>query len=99
MIKITNLEESGKKSIAINIKIPGSEHPDMMIILCKKGYIMCGYLNMQIAEKLEDTAVIIGGANLEDIINGKATAITKKAYEIGIRIGMFGKEIIKVLEQ
>ena len=48
------LKVAGKTVQGLLIREPGGEgHPNMLILLCEKGYIMCGYLNKEAADKFE----------------------------------------------
>ncbi len=93
MIKIEQVEVNGKTLQGIAIQAPGGEgHPNMLVMQGKKGYIMCGYLNMETAEKVGDAAAVIGGSCFEELLENPVKAVSKAAAELGIAVGMSGAE-------
>ncbi len=72
---------------------------NLILIKADKGFIMCGYLDIETAEKLNDAACVVKGVNsFEDMLNAKIFKATTKAKEIGIKEGMSGREALKILE-
>lgn len=93
MIQIEKLEVNGQTVEGLRICEPGGEgHPNMLMILCRKGYVMCGYLNMAAAEGFDDAAVIVGGSCFEETLANPVKAVSAKAAELGITVGMTGAE-------
>ena len=71
------------------------EHAPLLVIRAEKGFVMCGYLNMDIANKLGDVAVRVTGVNsFEDVLNTKAVDVSESAKDIGITVGMKAKEAL-----
>lgn len=100
MVNVELLQVCGQTIQGISIKEPGGEgHPDMLILLCKKGYIMCGYLNEGTAEKFGDAAAIISGSNFEEVLENPVKAVTPEAEKLGIVVGMKGTEAVMKLNQ
>lgn len=98
MIQIEMLNVAGKAVQGLRIQEPGGNgHPNMLILLCEKGYIMCGYLNKEAADKFEDAAAVVGGSTFEEILANPVKAVTKKAEELGIEIGMSGAQAVEKL--
>lgn len=92
-MQIELLNVNGQAVQGICIKAPGGEgHPNMLVLLCKKGYIMCGYLNQGAAEKFGDAAAIISGSNFEEILANEVKAVTPEAAALGVEVGMTGAE-------
>ncbi|MFN3527815.1 MAG: YunC family protein [Candidatus Altarchaeaceae archaeon] len=92
MIEINKIEN------CIGIKIDMG-NANLLIIKGKKGYIMCGYLNIETANKLNDVACIVKGVkNFDDVLNSEIVEISEKAKEIGIKVGMKGKDVLKFIE-
>ena len=70
----------------------------LLVIRAKKGFVMCGYLNMSIAEKLGDAACIVTGVDtFDDVLIAKVVKVSQKAIELGVMEGMTGKEALDVL--
>ncbi|MCQ2561757.1 MAG: DUF1805 domain-containing protein [Clostridia bacterium] len=96
MIKIDRININGADAEGIFIQNPGG-HANMIVIQCKKGYLMCGYLNMATAEKLEDVAVLVGGADFEAVLANPIKGMTPAAAALGVKEGMTGAEAAAVL--
>jgi len=59
---------------------------------------MCGYLNMETAEKLGDAACMVRGVKtVDDLLNAKIVEMTSKAKQFGIEMGMTGRETLEKL--
>ncbi len=79
---------------ALGLKIE-MEHAPLLVIRAGKGFVMCGYLNMDVANKLGDTAVRVTGVkSFEDVLNAKAMDVSDAAKKLGITIGMTAKEAL-----
>ncbi len=71
------------------------EHAPLLVIRAGKGFVMCGYLNMDVANKLGDAAVRVTGVkSFEDVLNAKAVDVSEAAKKLGITIGMPAKEAL-----
>lgn len=93
MLQIEMLKIGDKTIQGIHIASPGGKgHPHMLILLAEKGYIMCGYLNREAAENFGDAAVVISGSTFEEILENPVKAVTREASDLGIKIGMTGRE-------
>jgi len=70
----------------------------LLVIRAQKGFVMCGYLNMTIADKLGDAACMVTGVDtFDDIMNSKVIKVSLKASELGIEEGMTGREALDIL--
>ncbi len=93
MIETRELELEGKKILGLKADLPKAP---LVILIASKGYIMCGYLNLDTAEKLGQAAAVVRGVNsFEDILEGNVTAVTSQARKLGVVEGMPGKDAIK----
>ncbi len=71
------------------------EHAPLLVIRADKGFVMCGYLNMDVANKLGDAAVRVTGVkSFDDVLNAKAVDVSEAAKKLGITIGMPAKEAL-----
>ena len=94
-----------KKIIREIIKIDGNSieaitaklgKANMIFAVADKGYVMCGYLNMDIAEKLEDTACVVTGVKtVQELLDKPVVKVTKKAKELGIAVGISGGDALR----
>jgi len=79
----------------IRVSLPNA---NLILLLGKKGFVMCGYLNLEAAEKLGDAAAIVTGVStIEEALNADVKKVTSKARELGVREGMSGEEALKLL--
>lgn len=100
MVNIEQLAINGTAAQGILIQAPGGEgHPNMIVVECKKGYLMCGYLNLDAAEKFGDAAVLVGGADFNAVLANPIKGMTSAAKEAGVKEGMTGAEAAAVLNQ
>lgn len=98
MMNIEMLNVNGQTVQGLRIVAPGGEgHPNMLVILCKKGYVMCGYLNAEAADKFGDAAAIVGGSCFEETLANPVKAVTKAAEALGVEIGMTGAQAVEKL--
>jgi len=71
------------------------EHAPLLVIRAAKGFVMCGYLNIEVANKLGDVAVRVTGVkSFEDMLNAKAVDVSEAAKKLGITIGMPAREAL-----
>lgn len=71
------------------------ENAPLLVIRAGCGFVMCGYLNMDIANKLGDVAVRVTGVRtFEDVLNAKAVDVSDAARKLGIVVGMPAKEAL-----
>jgi uncharacterized protein YunC (DUF1805 family) len=95
MIQIENLSIDGE--VYTGVKIETKPAP-IVVINGRNGFLMCGYLNMEAADKTGAIAVSISGVNsFEDLLNKDVGKISAKAREKGVREGMKGREALRFL--
>jgi uncharacterized protein YunC (DUF1805 family) len=98
MIRIETITVSGMSNQGVIIESPGGDgHPNMLVLPCRRGYLMCGYLNTEAAEKFGDAAVVVSGASFDDLLNNPVKAVSYAAYNLGIRKEMTGREAAELL--
>lgn len=98
MIQIEMLRAAGKTVQGVRIQEPGGEgHPNMLLLLCEKGYIMCGYLNKEAADKFDDAAAVVSGSCFDELLANPVKAVTDKAAELGVEVGMTGLQAAEKL--
>ena len=98
MIKTEILNVNGKPVQGVCIEAPGGEgHPNMLVMVAKRGYIMCGYLNQDAATAFNDAACVIGGSSFEDLLANPVKAVSPEGEKLGLKVGMTGKEACDIL--
>ncbi|MCM8787541.1 MAG: DUF1805 domain-containing protein [Candidatus Omnitrophica bacterium] len=71
---------------------------NLIIIRGSKGYIMCGYLNLAVANKFGDVAVkVVGVDTVEDVLKAKVFSLSNLAKKLGIFKGQSIKEVLKII--
>ena len=96
MINVTPLTIDDKAAVGLKVKLPDS--PPLLLIIGRTGFVMCGFLNMDAAERLNATAATVSGVKtFDDVLEAEVKAATSKAQTKGIRVGMKGKDAVKLL--
>ena len=96
MIKTEILNVNGYPVQGVLLNAPGGEgHPNMIVLTCKKGYIM----NQEAAAKFGDAACVIGGSSFEEILTNPVKAVLPEAEKLGIKEGMSGTEVCDILNK
>jgi uncharacterized protein YunC (DUF1805 family) len=74
------------------------ESANLILLKAKNGYVACGLINMETAEKLGQAAAMVTGVKTEkDALNAKIKAATTQAKKLGVTEGMRGEEALKRL--
>lgn len=96
MIHISSLSVHKKNLIGLKVELPDS--PPLLLVLAQKGFIMCGFLNIEAAEKLGVAAVKVSGVScFEDLLQAKISAMTSKAGNLGVVVGITGADALEML--
>ncbi|MFH1180047.1 MAG: DUF1805 domain-containing protein [Candidatus Bathyarchaeota archaeon] len=93
MFEIDKFEFDGKSFQGVKSTMPGG--PPLILIKGEKGFVMCGYLSAEVAERVGLAAAIVSGVkSFEDVLNAEIKVATSKAKELGVQPGMIVKEVI-----
>jgi uncharacterized protein YunC (DUF1805 family) len=96
MINIQTIKVDGKSYLGLHVDLPDS--PPMLMIIAEKGFIMCGFLNIEAAERIGAAAVMVSGVKtFEDVLNAQVKAATSKAKNFGVKVGMKGTDALKFM--
>ena len=96
MIEVNRLKVDGKVALGLRVDLPDS--PPLVAVIGEKGFVMCGFLNVDAAERLGVVAAMVSGVNTaDDVLEAEVKAVTSKAGNKGIKLGMKGHEAIKLL--
>lgn len=94
-MKTTEIKISEKTATGIEIPLNNAV---LVMAIGRKGFVMCGYLNIEAAEKMGDVACIVKGVkNVDELLAGKVVALTSGAQKLGIELGITGKEALEKL--
>ena len=96
LIYIEKIKIDDKTVLGLKVELPDS--PPLLLMVGEKGFIMCGYLNVEVAERLQVAAAMVSGVrSFQDVLEAEIKAATSKARELGISLGMKGREALKKL--
>ncbi|PGS50208.1 YunC family protein [Bacillus sp. AFS041924] len=81
---------------AVTVLLPKTT---LLVVMNDKGYIMCGALDVALLnDRLRDRQIIAGRAvgvkTIDELINAPLESITHEAAELGIHIGMIGRDAL-----
>jgi uncharacterized protein YunC (DUF1805 family) len=70
----------------------------LLIIQAKNGYVMCGYLNMNAANKIGDIAgKVTGVKTFDDMLDANVVEVSENAKLAGLSQGMSVKDFLNTL--
>jgi len=96
LIYIEKVKIDDETVLGLKVELPDS--PPLLLMVGEKGFIMCGYLNVEVAERLQVAAAMVSGVkSFQDVLEAEIKAATSKARELGINLGMKGREALKKL--
>lgn len=96
MFKIDKIEVDGKSFQGLKVEL--EDLPPLLLIKGEKGFVMCGYLNIDVAERLGAAAAIVSGVkSFEDVLNAEIKVATSKGSSLGLRPGKVVKDVLGVL--
>lgn len=95
MITITGLKIDGKNCLGLRVDLPECSAP-LLLITAEKGFVMCGFLNIEAAERTGASAAMVSGVKaFEDVMNASVKGATTKARSLGVQEGMKGADALK----
>jgi len=96
LICTEQLKVAEKTATGLRVELPDS--PPLVAIIGSAGFVMCGLLNIDTAEKLNMVAAMVSGVKtFEDVLKAEIKAATSKAKLRGVTVGMKGEEALKLL--
>jgi uncharacterized protein YunC (DUF1805 family) len=94
MISVTSVKVNHETCLGVRIELPNS--PPLILVVADKGFVMCGFLNVEVAEKLGVAAAVVSGVkSFEDVLNAEVKAVTSKARDLSVSVGMKGVDVLK----
>ena len=95
MIKLEKIDIDNKEAEGVSVN---TENTFIFVIKAKKGFLACGYFDINVANKVGDTAAIVTGVKtFDDMLNANVVKVSEKANELGIKEGMKGKRALKLM--
>jgi len=84
--------------VAEGIEISLQNNGALVLINAAKGFIMCGYLDISVANKFGNCAAIVKGVKTVDEMLQKAVvSVSDNASKLGIKEGMSGMQALMLL--
>ncbi len=94
-MKTLEININGKTATGIEILLPGAP---LVLATGKEGFVMCGYLNIEAANKLGVAAAIVRGVNtVNDLLAGSVSAVSAVAEQKGVKLGDTGQQALSKL--
>jgi len=94
MISIMSVKVYDKTCLGLRVELPDS--PPLLLVVAERGFVMCGFLNVDAAEKLGVAAAVVSGVkSFEDVLNAQVKAVTAKAKNLGVNVGMKGIDALE----
>lgn len=95
MLKHKRIKVGSRFIDAIAVKLLSK---NLILLKGRRGYIMCGYLNLKTAEKFKDVAVKITGiATIEEALKGNVNSCSYCAKKLGIYKGQPIRDVLKII--
>ncbi|MDR2191601.1 MAG: DUF1805 domain-containing protein [Endomicrobium sp.] len=95
-MQIKQITVNGKNYQAFEGEI--APQTNLVFIKGEKGFIMCGYLNLEAAEKFKNAAAVaVGVKSVSDMLNATVVKLTSYAQSLGVTAGMPVKEALEKL--
>ncbi len=96
MVEVRPIPVGEHQAIAISVQLPKT---NLLMVTTKRGYIMCGALDVNLLnERLSERNIIAGRAlgvrSIDQLLEAPLESVTKAAEKEGITPGMTGKEAI-----
>lgn len=86
-----------KNGSALGLNFQMHEAP-LIVIKADRGFVMCGYLDMETASSLGDVAVKVKGVRtFDDALKAPVVGATQEAINLGIKVGMTAKEALELM--
>ena len=93
MFEIDKIVVDGASFLGLKAELP--ELPPLLMIKGVKGFVMCGYLNLEVAERLGAAAAVVSGVNsFDDVLNAEIKSVTSKASALGIEPGKVVRTVL-----
>ncbi len=91
-LEVVKVKANGKTLTGIKLNLANAP---LLIIKGEKVMVGCGYLNVETLNKMENAACIVTGVKeFEDVLNAEIKAVTSKASELGVELGMKGLDAL-----
>lgn len=81
---------------AVKIPLQGAS---LLLIQAQNGFLGCGYLSMETAERLGAAfALVTGVSSWDDMLTKEVKAVSSAAAARGVKVGMTGRSALLLLD-
>ena len=94
MISVMSVKVYDNTGFGVKVELPDS--PPLLLVVAERGFLMCGFLKVDVAEKLGVTAAVVSGVrSFQEVLKAKVKVTTSKAENLGVHAGMKGIDALK----
>lgn len=99
-VKVVPVASSGSPALGLEVSWVDSQ---FVIIITERGLVACGVVDKEVMERTGAAIAIARGTpenplvTAGDLLSVKIQDVTKKAAELGIEVGMSGREALDIL--
>jgi len=100
LIEVKPVDIDGNTVVGVKIRNPDFPEKSVIIVLiAKKGLIVCRNFDINALDKREVTAArVVGLTRIDDALEAKIESCTSRARALGIAEGMTGKKVLRKLQ-
>jgi uncharacterized protein YunC (DUF1805 family) len=89
----TTISLASGQAVGHHIDLPGAP---LLVAQAAKGFVMCGYLDVKVADKFGTAAAVVRGVKTIDaLLAGSVTDVSAAAQALGVTTGMTGREALE----
>ena len=67
----------------------------ILVIKAQNGFLGCGYISLETAERVGDAVAIVSGVkNFDDMLNAQVKSVSSAAAKLGVAPGMSGRDAL-----
>ena len=71
----------------------------VVLVKAPRGYLACGYFSLASADKFGEACGLVTGVDCaEDVLGVRLTAVSRRGAELGLAVGMLGREALELLK-
>ena len=94
-MKHVDFELNGMPVSGLQVDLPGAP---LVVAWGKAGFVMCGYLNIEAADKLGVAAAVVRGVKtVDDLLSASIQQVSKAGAARGVSAGMAGRDALALL--
>ena len=94
-MKQLDFDLAGKPAHGVEVPLPGAP---LVVAYHGAGFVMCGYLDLATADKLNVAAAVVRGvATVDDLLKANVQGVSKAAAARGVTVGMTGRDALSRL--